>query len=156
MSIDRLSIPVEDYYCAWKIIMPLGEEGGVFRFFFPFWLSSLSFFSLFGMFRFHANKAKKHTFFRFKARTKIPTFSLIFALSEYERRTLLLTVETEMNGNSKSTTEGGPSLVDSWGSSCRYKRFLCCLGCSSRPSTNFFQFSRACGIPQIIFVFHKC
>jgi hypothetical protein len=41
------------------------------------------------MFRFHANKAKKHTFFRFKARTKIPTFSLIFALSEYERRTLV-------------------------------------------------------------------
>jgi hypothetical protein len=46
------------------------------------------FFSLFGMFRLHANKAKKHTFFRFIARAKFPTFSLIFASSEYERRTL--------------------------------------------------------------------
>jgi hypothetical protein len=42
------------------------------------------------MFRLHANKAKKTPFFRFKARTKIPTFSLIFALSEYERRTLVM------------------------------------------------------------------
>jgi hypothetical protein len=36
-------------------------------------------------------KRKKTSFFRFKAKTKIPTFSLIFALSEYERRTLLRT-----------------------------------------------------------------
>ncbi len=35
-------------------------------------------------------KRKKPLFFRFKAKTKIPTFSLIFALSEYERRTLVL------------------------------------------------------------------
>jgi hypothetical protein len=56
-----------------------------FRFSFHF---SLSFFSLFGVFRLHANKAKKTTVFRFKSKTKIPTFSLIFALSEYERRTL--------------------------------------------------------------------
>jgi hypothetical protein len=33
-------------------------------------------------------QSEKNTFFRFKARTKIPTFSLVFALSEYERRTL--------------------------------------------------------------------
>jgi hypothetical protein len=41
------------------------------------------------VFRLVANKAKKNIFFRFKARTKIPTFSLVFALSEYERRTLV-------------------------------------------------------------------
>jgi hypothetical protein len=45
-----------------------------------------------------------------------------------------LTVETEMNGDSKSTCESGPSL----GLSCRYKRFLFCLGCSSRPSQKLF------------------
>jgi hypothetical protein len=42
----------------------------------------------------------------------------------------LLTVETEANGDSKSTNERGPS--------CRYKRFLSCLGCFSRPSTTPF------------------
>jgi hypothetical protein len=91
------------------MIMPLGEEGGVFRFSFRFRLSSLSFFSLFGMFRFHANKAKKHTFFRFKARTKIPTFSLIFALSEYERRTLLGTEEGWLG-----TEEGWLGTEEGW------------------------------------------
>ncbi len=34
-----------------------------------------------------------------------------------------LTVEAETNGDSKSTNEGGPSLVGSLCSSCRYKRF---------------------------------
>jgi hypothetical protein len=50
----------------------------------------------------------------------------------------LLTVETEVNGDSKSTNERGPSLVGSLGLSCRYKRFLFCLDCSSRPSTKYF------------------
>ena len=59
-------------------------------------------FSLLTHFRFHffrclecsawlRTKQKKNIFFRFKARTKIPTFSLVFALSEYERRTLIVT-----------------------------------------------------------------
>jgi hypothetical protein len=59
------------------------------------------------MFRLHANKAKKHTFFRFKARTKIPTFSLIFALSEYEWRTpfqLLLSVSKSLFAFYKNKT----------------------------------------------------
>ncbi len=51
----------------------------------------------------------------------------------------LLTVETEANGDSKSTNERGPSLVGLLGLSCRYKRFLSCLGCySSRPRTKYF------------------
>jgi hypothetical protein len=39
----------------------------------------------------------------------------------------LLTVRTEVNGDSKSTNERGPSLVDSFGLSCWYKRFWFCL-----------------------------
>jgi hypothetical protein len=50
----------------------------------------------------------------------------------------LLTVETETNGDSKSTYERGPSLVGSLGSLCRYKRFMSCLGCSGQPSTKCF------------------
>jgi hypothetical protein len=64
-----------------------------------FWCLFASLFT-FDSFRFHffrclecfacmRTKRKKKFFFRFKAKTKIPTFSLIFALSEYERRTLL-------------------------------------------------------------------
>jgi hypothetical protein len=34
------------------------------------------------------------------------------------------------------TYERGPSLVGSSGSSCRYNRFLSCLGCFIQPSTN--------------------
>ncbi len=45
----------------------------------------------------------------------------------------LLTVEIELNGDSKSTNERSHSLLGSLGLSCRYKRFLFCLGCSSRP-----------------------
>ncbi len=41
----------------------------------------------------------------------------------------LLTVETEANGDSKSANEKCLSLAGSLGSSCRYKRFLSCLGC---------------------------
>jgi hypothetical protein len=36
----------------------------------------------------------------------------------------LLTVETEVNGDSKSANERGPSLVGLLGLSCRYKIFL--------------------------------
>jgi hypothetical protein len=47
----------------------------------------------------------------------------------------VLAVETETNGDSKSTNERGLSLVASLGFSCRYKRFLFCRGCSSQPRT---------------------
>ncbi len=53
-------------------------------------------------------------------------------------RGALLTVETEGNRDSKKTNERGPNLVSSLGLSCRYKGFLFCLGCSSRPSTKYF------------------
>ncbi len=53
----------------------------------------------------------------------------------------LLTVETELNGDSKRTNERGPFLVCSFGLPCRYKIFLFCVGgCSSRPSTKYFFF----------------
>jgi hypothetical protein len=50
-----------------------------------------------------------------------------------------LTVETEVNGDSKRTNARGPFLVSSLGLLCKYKYtiFLSCLGCSSRPSTKF-------------------
>jgi len=41
-------------------------------------------------------------------------------------------------GTQKGSNERGPSLVGSLGMSCWYKRFLFCLGCSSRPSTKCF------------------
>jgi hypothetical protein len=50
----------------------------------------------------------------------------------------LLTVETQVNGGSKRTNERVPFLVDSLGLSCRYKIFMFCLGCSSRPSRKYF------------------
>jgi hypothetical protein len=50
----------------------------------------------------------------------------------------LLTVETEVDGDLKSAYERGSSLVGSLGLLCRYKRFLFCLGCSSRPYTKYF------------------
>ncbi len=46
--------------------------------------------------------------------------------------------ETEANGDSKSTNEGGPSLVGLLGLSCRYRRFLSSLGYSRRPRTKYF------------------
>jgi hypothetical protein len=51
---------------------------------------------------------------------------------------LKLRVEIEVNGDSRSTNERGPSLVESLGSLCRYKRFLSCFGCCGRPSTKKF------------------
>jgi hypothetical protein len=59
-------------------------------------------------------------------------------LRETREGWILPTVETEVNWDSKSTNERGPSLVGSLGLSCRYKRFLFCLGCSSRPITKLF------------------
>ncbi len=47
----------------------------------------------------------------------------------------LLTVETEVNRDSKRTNDRGPSLVGSLVSSFRYNRFLSCLCCPSQPST---------------------
>jgi hypothetical protein len=38
-----------------------------------------------------------------------------------------LTIETEKNGDSKSTKQRGPSLVGSLGLSCRYRRFCSAL-----------------------------
>ncbi len=49
----------------------------------------------------------------------------------------LLTVKIEANGDSRSTNEIGPSLIDSLGSLYRYKRFLSCLDCCSRPSKKY-------------------
>jgi hypothetical protein len=43
---------------------------------------------------------------------------------ETRERFPLVTVQTEVNGDSKSTNERGPSLVGSLGLSCRYKRFF--------------------------------
>jgi hypothetical protein len=50
----------------------------------------------------------------------------------------LLTVETEVDENSKGTNERGTFMVGSLGLSCRYKKFLLRLGCTSRPSTKYF------------------
>jgi hypothetical protein len=49
----------------------------------------------------------------------------------------LLAIETEMNGDSKSTNERAPSLVSSFDLSCRYKGFLFSLGCSNWPSSKY-------------------
>ncbi len=46
----------------------------------------------------------------------------------------LVTIETEVNGDLKSTNKRGPSLAGSLGSSCQYTRFL---SCSGQPSTNY-------------------
>ncbi len=49
----------------------------------------------------------------------------------------LLTVETEVNGDSKRTMKAALSH-DSLGLLCRYKRFLFSLGCCSRPNTKLY------------------
>jgi hypothetical protein len=60
--------------------------------------------------------------------------------TEVQRGVPLLNVETEVNWDSQSTNERGPSLFGSLGLSCRYKRnrLLSRLGYSSRPSTRYF------------------
>jgi hypothetical protein len=50
----------------------------------------------------------------------------------------LLTVETEVTGNSKSTNESGSSLVGSLGLSSRYKRFFSALTAVVGPVQNIF------------------
>ncbi len=51
----------------------------------------------------------------------------------------LLTVETEVNGDWKSTNKRGRSfLVGSLDLSCRYNRFLSFIGCSLQPSTKCY------------------
>jgi hypothetical protein len=55
-----------------------------------------------------------------------------------ELRCPQLTVKTEVNGDSKSKKERGPSMVGSLGLSYRYMRFLSCLGCSSWRTTKYF------------------
>ncbi len=50
----------------------------------------------------------------------------------------LLTFETEVNGDSKGINERSPSLDGSLGLSCRYERFLFCIGRPSRPSSKYF------------------
>jgi hypothetical protein len=59
-------------------------------------------------------------------------------LKETRERWPLLTVGTEVHRDLEGTNERGPSLVGLLGLSCRYKRVLFCLGCSSRPSTKYF------------------
>jgi hypothetical protein len=56
---------------------------------------------------------------------------------DYRERWSMPTVETELNWDLKKTNETGPSFVGLLGLSCQYKRFLSCLGCSSRPSTKY-------------------
>jgi hypothetical protein len=79
------------------------------------------------------------------AHGRMKTWSLIIHVL-YTRETgegwPLLTVETEANGDSKSTNEGGLSLVSSADLSCQYKRFVSCLGCSSRHSIKYFVTTR--------------
>ena len=53
-----------------------------------------------------------------------------------ERGVALTEVEAEANGDSKSTNERGPTLVECL--SCRYKRFLSYLDYFSHPSTKYF------------------
>ena len=60
-------------------------------------------------------------------------FDGVIETERLERGSPLLTIETEVNGDSKRTNERGPFLVGSLGLSCRYKRFLFCLVCSSQP-----------------------
>jgi hypothetical protein len=50
----------------------------------------------------------------------------------------MLTVETEVNVDSKNANGGGPFMVGSLDLSCRYKRFLFCLSFSSQTSIKFF------------------
>jgi hypothetical protein len=53
----------------------------------------------------------------------------------------LLTVETERNGDSRSTNERSPSLVGSLDSLCRYKRFLSWLLLSAQYKKIIFLFA---------------
>jgi hypothetical protein len=58
-----------------------------------------------------------------------------FVIRETREQWLL---QTQANGDSKSTKKRGLFLAVLLGLSCQYKRFLSCLGCSSRPSRKYF------------------
>jgi hypothetical protein len=60
-------------------------------------------------FKFLCEQSEINHFFRFKARTKIPTFSLIFALSEFERRTLIIGRVAHSYGDGKRKRTFTPS-----------------------------------------------
>ncbi len=61
-------------------------------------------------------------------------------MQRVEREGTCWLLETEVNGDSNSTSER-----DLLALSCRCKRFLFCLGCSSQPSSNFlFLFKFLC------------
>jgi hypothetical protein len=57
---------------------------------------------------------------------------------DYREGWPLLTVETEVNGDSESTNERGPSFVGSLGLSCRYKIFFSALAALVIPVQNIF------------------
>jgi hypothetical protein len=57
-----------------------------------------------------------------KSRDTVPLNGMVVA-RETRDGWLLLTAETEANGGSKGTYEGGPSLVGLLGSFCQFKKF---------------------------------
>jgi hypothetical protein len=56
----------------------------------------------------------------------ISSISFVYTTRDTRERWPLLTVGTEVNGDSKSTNERDTSLVCSFGVSCRYKRLSSC------------------------------
>ncbi len=75
---------------------------------------------------------------RFRSLQKAFKSLLMFYPGRLERMTLL-TVEVEVNRDSKSTNERGSSLVISLGLSCWYKRYLFSSRCSrGQLQNNFF------------------
>jgi hypothetical protein len=87
-----------------------------------------------------------HHIWTLRPTPKIKLRCMFFFLSVKDKRPCserlegwpLLIVETEANGDSRSTNERGLSL----GLSCKYKHLLSCLGYSGRPSTKYFFPSR--------------
>jgi hypothetical protein len=73
----------------------------------------------------------------FKESVRLTYIVMVLIKETREGWTLLTAVETELNGDSNSTKERGPSLVGSLDSLCSYNRFLPCLGCFSQPSTKY-------------------
>ncbi len=85
---------------------------------------------------YHINIKQKSAKLRVVYSTRLPLMG--FDTRETREGWPLLTVETEVNVDSKSSNERSPSLVGSLGLSCRYKRLLSCLGCSVQLSRNIF------------------
>jgi hypothetical protein len=63
---------------------------------------------------------------------------MVVVTREIREGWLLLTVETEAYGDSKSKYGRGPSLVGLLGSLCQFKKFLSCRGLSSQNSLYTF------------------